>query len=49
MRVIDVEGLGWGAAKVTIDGEAILLVEKSLDVDERIELLTYAMERSDDD
>lgn len=34
MRVLDVAGLGWGAA--------------SLDVDERIELLTRAMEPDDE-
>jgi hypothetical protein len=49
MQVIDVEDLGRGAAKVRIEGEEILLVEASLDVDERIELLTHVMERNSDD
>lgn len=46
MRVLDVKGLGWGAAVVTIDDERILLVEQSLSIDERIEVLSCALLRA---
>jgi hypothetical protein len=44
MRVIDVEGLGYDAVVVTINGdERLLLIESTLDVDTRIEMMTEAM------
>jgi hypothetical protein len=44
MRVIDVEGLGWDAAVVTIDGERVRLIGPALDVDTHIEMLNEAMD-----
>ena len=43
MRVIDVQGLGWDAAIVNIEGETVLLIDPALDVDERIKVMNEVM------
>lgn len=43
MRVIDVNGLGWGAVAIDIEGDEILLVEASLTADERLDALSHAL------
>jgi hypothetical protein len=40
MRVLDVPGLGWAAADVTIDGERVLLIDPEPEWEDRINVLS---------
>lgn len=43
MRTIDVNGLGWDAAIIDIEGEQVLLLDAALETDDRIAVLSRAM------
>ena len=43
MRTLDVAGLGWDAALVTIQGEQLLLIDAQLPWDKRMDVMTEAM------
>lgn len=43
MRVFDIENLGYSAAIVTICGEQILLMDVSMNQDERVSAMLDAM------
>ena len=47
MRTLDVTGLGWDAVIVDVEGEAIVLIEADLDVDQRIDVLSRVMEKNE--
>jgi hypothetical protein len=46
MRTIDVQGLGWDAALVTIEGECLLLIDSQLAWDRRMDVMTELMAAS---
>lgn len=43
MRTIEVQGLGWDAALVTIAGERVLLIDLDLSWDKRMDVMNEAM------
>jgi hypothetical protein len=43
VRPLDVQGLGWDAAVVDIEGETLLLIDADLCVDDRIKVLNRAL------
>lgn len=47
MRTIDVPELGWNGAIVSIDGEAVLLLDAGLSWDQRMDVMGDAMVVSD--
>jgi hypothetical protein len=46
MRVIEVTGLGWDAALVSIEGECLLLIDSQLGWDKRMDVMNEAMAAS---
>ena len=47
MKILEVEGLGWPAALVEIENEPVLLINSTLDQDERVEVMLDAMNELD--
>lgn len=46
IRVIDVAELGWDAALVRIEGQRVLLLDSSLNLDDRMDVLTSVLENA---
>lgn len=47
MKILEVEGLGWPAQLLEIDDEPVLLMNSTLDQDERVEVMLDAMKDLD--